>query len=162
MCDSTSSTEQLLGDGNSRGGGDRCDAETKPEQCCMRWHLWMRPFAVTMYIVFVVFAVPWLVYDSVRDGFTRNDQLILVGGLCVLAAIPMSVWHIGQHMAHYTKPVLQKHIVRILWMVPIYALNAVSRRLCAVYLREKVDTELLFWMVSIACFKLHSYSKLLM
>lgn len=63
---------------------------------------------------------------SVRDGFTRKDQLILIGGLFVLTAIPMSVWHISQHIIHFTKPVLQKPIIRVLWMVPIYASNAVG------------------------------------
>jgi len=39
-------------------------------------------------------------------------------------ALPISFWDITQHLAHFTKPYLQKHIVRILWMVPIYAVNA--------------------------------------
>lgn len=70
--------------------------------------------------------VPVLIVNSLKDGFTRKDQLILIGGLSVLTAIPFSVYHICQHIIHFTKPILQKHIIRILWMVPIYALNAVS------------------------------------
>uniref|UniRef100_T1JIJ2 Transmembrane protein 184C n=1 Tax=Strigamia maritima TaxID=126957 RepID=T1JIJ2_STRMM len=38
--------------------------------------------------------------------------------------LPIALWEISQHLVHYTKPYLQKHVIRILWMVPIYALNA--------------------------------------
>lgn len=95
--------------------------------CCQRWHLWVRPLIITLYVLFVLIVVPLLIVNAVKeDGFNRNDQLVLIGGLFVLTAIPVSIWHIVQHMNHFTKPVLQMHIVRILWMVPIYALNAVS------------------------------------
>lgn len=33
-----------------------------------------------------------------------------------------------QHMLHFTKPILQKPIIRILWMVPIYSGNAVCAK----------------------------------
>ena len=28
------------------------------------------------------------------------------------------------HLAHHSKPHIQRHVIRVLWMVPIYALNA--------------------------------------
>ena len=28
------------------------------------------------------------------------------------------------HLAHHSKPHVQRHVIRVLWMVPIYALNA--------------------------------------
>lgn len=67
-----------------------------------------------------------LIINTVKDGFTKKDQLVLIGGLFVLTALPICIWHIMQHIIHFTKPILQKPIIRILWMVPIYALNAVS------------------------------------
>lgn len=101
-------------------------ATADPGPPCGNWIWCLRPMIIMLWVLFVLVAVPLLIWQSVKDGFRRDDQLILIGGLCVLAAIPLSVWHIMQHMRYYTKPVLQKHIVRILWMVPIYALNAVS------------------------------------
>lgn len=95
-------------------------------QICGEWRLWIRPLLILIYVLFAIIIIPLLIVNSVKDGFTRKDQLILIGGLFVLAAVPISVWHITQHIIHFTKPILQKHIVRILWMVPIYALNAVS------------------------------------
>ncbi|XP_037050563.1 transmembrane protein 184C [Bradysia coprophila] len=94
------------------------------KNCCSQWRVWFRPIVITVYILFVIIIVPTLIVNSVRDGFSRKDQLILIGGLFVLTAIPMSVWHISQHIIHFTKPQLQKPIIRVLWMVPIYASNA--------------------------------------
>lgn len=90
------------------------------------WRIWIRPLLIITYVIFAIIVVPLLIVNSVKDGFQRNDQLILIGGLFVLSAVPVSIWHIIQHVIHFTKPILQKHIIRILWMVPIYALNAVS------------------------------------
>ncbi|KAH8394304.1 hypothetical protein KR215_007467 [Drosophila sulfurigaster] len=91
---------------------------------CEEWRIWIRPLLIITYVVFAIIVVPLLIVNSVKDGFKRNDQLILIGGLFVLSAVPISIWHIIQHVIHFTKPILQKHIIRILWMVPIYALNA--------------------------------------
>ncbi|XP_022222612.2 transmembrane protein 184C isoform X3 [Drosophila obscura] len=91
---------------------------------CEDWRIWIRPLLIVTYGIFAIIVVPLLIVNSVKDGFQRNDQLILIGGLFVLSAVPVSIWHIIQHVIHFTKPILQKHIIRILWMVPIYALNA--------------------------------------
>lgn len=93
---------------------------------CEEWRIWIRPLLIVTYGIFAIIVVPLLIVNSVKDGFQRRDQLILIGGLFVLSAVPISIWHIIQHVIHFTKPILQKHIIRILWMVPIYALNAVS------------------------------------
>lgn len=89
------------------------------------WQQWLKAFLILLYSLFVIAVLPWLIVNTVKDGFTRKDQLILVGGLFVLVSIPLCVWHILQHMLHFTKPILQRPIIRILWMVPIYAVNAV-------------------------------------
>ncbi|XP_050101134.1 transmembrane protein 184C [Anopheles aquasalis] len=102
---------------------------------CAQWRAWLRPLLVILYVLFVIIVVPLLIVDSVKDGFTHKGQLILIGGLFVLCAIPISIWQIAQHTIHYTQPQLQRHIIRILWMVPIYALNAL---LCLVYPRKSI------------------------
>lgn len=92
------------------------------------WQQWLKAFLILLYILCVIAVLPWLIVNTVKDGFTRKDQLILVGGLFVIVSIPLCVWHILQHMLHFTKPILQRPIIRILWMVPIYAVNAVCVR----------------------------------
>ncbi|KFB39473.1 hypothetical protein ZHAS_00006967 [Anopheles sinensis] len=102
---------------------------------CTHWRALLRPLLVILYVLFVIIVVPLLIADSVKDGFTRKGQLILIGGLFVLCAIPISIWQIAQHAIHYTKPQLQRHIIRILWMVPIYALNAL---LCLIWPNKSI------------------------
>ncbi|XP_075055084.1 transmembrane protein 184C isoform X2 [Mixophyes fleayi] len=47
-----------------------------------------------------------------------------IAGIFVLMTIPISLWGILQHLVHYTQPELQKPIIRILWMVPIYSVDS--------------------------------------
>lgn len=47
-----------------------------------------------------------------------------IAGVSAWFALFLSIWEVCQHLANYTKPYLQKYIIRILWMVPIYAFNA--------------------------------------
>ncbi|XP_011568372.2 transmembrane protein 184C [Plutella xylostella] len=89
-----------------------------------QWRLWIRPFLIALYVILIIVLVPILIVKSINNGFKKSDQGALVGGAFVLLALPISIWQIIQHIVHYTKPSLQKHIIRILWMVPIYALNA--------------------------------------
>ncbi|XP_023938212.1 transmembrane protein 184C [Bicyclus anynana] len=89
-----------------------------------QWRLWIRPLFITSYVILVIVLVPLLIIHSLQNGFTKSDQGTLIAGGFVLLAVPISIWQITQHIVHYTKPSLQKHIIRILWMVPIYALNA--------------------------------------
>lgn len=74
--------------------------------------IWIRPIVIILYTLLVIIVVPLLIVNSVKDGFSRKDQLILIGGLFVLSALPISFWHITQHVIHFTKPILQKHIIR--------------------------------------------------
>jgi len=47
-----------------------------------------------------------------------------LAGLFAWLSLFLSTWEVCQHLIHYNKPYLQKYIVRILWMVPIYGMNA--------------------------------------
>ena len=47
-----------------------------------------------------------------------------IAGISAWFALFISILEVGLHLANYTKPYLQKYIIRILWMVPIYAFNA--------------------------------------
>ncbi|XP_023013871.2 LOW QUALITY PROTEIN: transmembrane protein 184C [Leptinotarsa decemlineata] len=92
--------------------------------CLSRWRLWIRPLFIFVYAFAALVFVPYFLVKSLEDGFNKHDQEILIGGVFVLVAIPLSFWEMIQHGINYTEPRLQKHIIRILWMVPIYAVNA--------------------------------------
>ncbi|EFJ08514.1 hypothetical protein SELMODRAFT_44885, partial [Selaginella moellendorffii] len=42
--------------------------------------------------------------------------------LCTCAAVLLSTWHIYMHLMNYTEPTFQRYIVRIIFMVPVYAM----------------------------------------
>lgn len=79
-----------------------------------------------LYGAAVLALLPFLIVQMIRENINLKTQIWLLGAVFVLLALPITLSEIVQHLIHYTKPKLQKHIVRILWMVPIYALNAVS------------------------------------
>ena len=59
-----------------------------------------------------------------REGYTTRDIAIAVAGCFTLPACLLTIWQIAMHLDNFTNPQQQLHVVRILLMVPIYALNA--------------------------------------
>ncbi|KAL9245938.1 hypothetical protein vseg_019532 [Gypsophila vaccaria] len=47
---------------------------------------------------------------------------ILIALPCTVGAIALAIYHIYQHLVNYTEPTYQRYIVRIIFMVPVYAL----------------------------------------
>ncbi|XWS64385.1 hypothetical protein CRYUN_Cryun05aG0000300 [Craigia yunnanensis] len=48
--------------------------------------------------------------------------LNIVAFLCTAGAIALAILHIYRHLLNYTEPIFQRYIVRIIFMVPVYAL----------------------------------------
>ncbi|KAJ5958361.1 uncharacterized protein N7479_005511 [Penicillium vulpinum] len=57
-------------------------------------------------------------------GITFHTLALLVGGACAIVACVVSLVLIMLHATHYSKPIEQRHIIRILFMVPVYSLVA--------------------------------------
>lgn len=76
-----------------------------------------------LYGCIIVIALPILIYELNRHYSSRVEAWF-VGGIFVLATLPFSMYGIVQHALNYSKPHLQKYIIRVLFMVPIYALNS--------------------------------------
>eukprot|EP00050_Salpingoeca_kvevrii_P016057 m.52223 g.52223 ORF g.52223 m.52223 type:complete len:400 (+) comp6676_c0_seq2:229-1428(+) len=88
---------------------------------------WWRITAMvwTGVMVVILFGVlPWGLYELHHHGTQTHVQAWFAAGVFVCLAVPMSVWDVAQHFRHYHNPVLQKHIIRVLWMVPIYAVTS--------------------------------------
>ncbi|KAL7119792.1 hypothetical protein ACP275_02G083600 [Erythranthe tilingii] len=47
---------------------------------------------------------------------------ILVALPCTVGAMALAILHIYKHLLNYTEPIFQRYIVRIIFMVPVYAL----------------------------------------
>ncbi|KAJ5040608.1 uncharacterized protein L3040_006257 [Drepanopeziza brunnea f. sp. 'multigermtubi'] len=50
---------------------------------------------------------------------------LIVAAACTLIAVLISFYLIFMHATHYTKPYEQRHIIRILFMIPVYAIASV-------------------------------------
>jgi len=77
-------------------------------------------FTVTVFVGCLI----WLAVALHASHVETQDIGMLVAGFFVIAGLPISIWEIGMHLQHYTRPDLQKFIIRILWMVPIYAISS--------------------------------------
>eukprot|EP00002_Diphylleia_rotans_P034503 TRINITY_DN7416_c0_g1_i2.p1 TRINITY_DN7416_c0_g1~~TRINITY_DN7416_c0_g1_i2.p1 ORF type:complete len:348 (+),score=66.74 TRINITY_DN7416_c0_g1_i2:59-1102(+) len=62
-------------------------------------------------------------YDQV--SIAEEDVWISVCAIAAIAAITVSFYLIKKHFDNYTNPAVQKYIIRILFMVPIYAFESV-------------------------------------
>ncbi|XP_052252275.1 transmembrane protein 184C-like [Dreissena polymorpha] len=88
------------------------------------WKNWIRPLALMIYFILMMIAIPLCVVEVSNKTQKKHIKAWFTGGVFVLMTVPISVYEIILHVINYTQPNLQKYIIRILWMVPIYALNA--------------------------------------
>ena len=69
-------------------------------------------------------SIPWMLIEFKRSSYSIHYQAWLVAGIFVLLAVSVSVYEIAMNLEYYNCPRLQIRVVRILWMVPIYAVNS--------------------------------------
>uniref|UniRef100_A0A7N0U765 Transmembrane protein 184A n=1 Tax=Kalanchoe fedtschenkoi TaxID=63787 RepID=A0A7N0U765_KALFE len=55
-------------------------------------------------------------------GHSTPIYLDVVAFACTVGAVSLAVLHIYRHLLNYTEPIYQRYIVRIIFMVPVYAL----------------------------------------
>jgi hypothetical protein len=58
--------------------------------------------------------------------WTTRAIAVLIAGVCVVLATLISLYCIYKHLRNYTRPKLQRCIVRILFMVPIYSICSLA------------------------------------
>ena len=68
--------------------------------------------------------LPWLVTATSAGGWSLHAQAVAVAGVFVLLALPVSAYEVALQLQYFARPRLQLRVVRILWMVPVYALNS--------------------------------------
>eukprot|EP00501_MAST-03F_sp_TOSAG23-6_P002663 GSMAST32.ASY1.ANO1.2810.1 assembled CDS len=93
-----------------------------------------------VFTVVVTFSIT--VYFSIRaliDGVSVESVAYISALVTVLMAVIISSYEIFMHLTHYYQPHLQRYVVRIIIMVPVYAISSY----CALYLRHNalsIDT----------------------
>ena len=69
--------------------------------------------------------IPCLAIVSARAGSVSWTSFF-VAGFFVVMTVPISLASIASHLTHWFAPDVQKYVVRILWMVPLYSLTSWS------------------------------------
>eukprot|EP00878_Enallax_costatus_P003177 GHUV01003377.1.p2 GENE.GHUV01003377.1~~GHUV01003377.1.p2 ORF type:complete len:431 (+),score=84.39 GHUV01003377.1:242-1534(+) len=69
-------------------------------------------------------ALPLTIWEFRNQGWSPHYMGWFIGGIFVILTIPIAVYEVAMHTEYYTRPRLQRHVIRILWMVPIYSLDA--------------------------------------
>ncbi|EDO47105.1 predicted protein [Nematostella vectensis] len=90
----------------------------------MGWRSWLRPALFFSYFLLLCVALPLSVWELHKLDASTHVEAWFIAGCFVFLTIPISLWGIVQHMVNYNKPDLQRRIVRILWMVPIYSIDS--------------------------------------
>jgi len=94
-------------------------------KCLEIWRVWIRQSIMAVYTLLLIVAIVLIGLDLDAHKADTHIWGWFVGGLFVLFSLPISFWGILQHVINYNKPVLQRCEIRIMWMVPIYAADAV-------------------------------------
>ena len=63
-----------------------------------------------------------LSFFSCHNSHAPDD--ILFAGTFTLLGCLISLWHLTSHLRHYYKPDVQRRVMAVLWMVPIYSVTS--------------------------------------
>ena len=63
-----------------------------------------------------------IVEDPLWHDFTFHHFGLLLCAIFGLISVVVSLWLIAMHALHYLRPNEQKHIIRILFMIPVYSI----------------------------------------
>ncbi|KAI1650802.1 DUF300-domain-containing protein [Daldinia loculata] len=62
--------------------------------------------------------------EKIVGPLTFHDLALVISGAATIVAFIVSFYLMWQHALNYTKPREQRHIIRILFMIPVYATSA--------------------------------------
>lgn len=66
----------------------------------------------------------WFYWENYIDSVPAHTLAWLIASCFVAVTLPMSLWEIVMHLRYWNMPLLQVPVVRVLWMVPIYAIDS--------------------------------------
>jgi hypothetical protein len=83
-----------------------------------------------------------------------NLQAWFIAGIFVLLALPVTVYEVAMQLEYFSRPKLQIRVIRILWMVPIYALDswfALRFKASTLPLKGPFAAQLIFRSLQLLC-----------
>lgn len=92
--------------------------------CGRYWRLGLKILVTLLYLFILLVCLPLLVWELLREHAKTTFSAWFVAGIFMLLTLPIFLWGLLQHLLNYSQPHLQKHIIRILWIVPIYSIDS--------------------------------------
>lgn len=71
----------------------------------------------------IVIALPFVVNDLKKHDYQTHYIAWFIAFVFVALSLPITLYEVTQHLENYRAPRLQRHVIRILWMAPIYAVD---------------------------------------
>ena len=72
----------------------------------------------------LLIALPVIIIEFKKSGWSVKYQAWFISGMFVLMAVPVTVYEVAMHLEYFSRPKLQIRVIRILWMVPVYAVDS--------------------------------------
>ncbi|TPX31951.1 hypothetical protein SmJEL517_g04848 [Synchytrium microbalum] len=79
------------------------------------------------------------IFDSEEGSDKLGETAVIFAALGATIGSGISLWSMAMHLKNYRRPDLQRAILRIIWMVPIYAIASFTS-LSSRYLSDYIDT----------------------
>lgn len=101
--------------------------EIRDAHTTARVQTWMEYLARIITFGTIFFSVIGIIgysYDLYRHGQQKHYIGWFSSAGFVLLTIPISIRLIVQHLTHWNAPHIQKYVVRIIWMIPIYSIES--------------------------------------
>jgi len=110
----------------------------------------MSSFAKWMYLLssglILLVVTPVLLYSLASNKAAGRQYLLPISIALVASAVPIAIYGIVAHVTNYWRPTLQKYVVRILWMVPVYSITSLCE-LCLWLRAEQGHSGMARWCV---------------
>ena len=71
----------------------------------------------------ILIAIPVVAYQMHKHDYEKLYIAWFIAGVFAMLSIPITFYEVILHLENYRAPKLQKHVIRILAMVPVYAID---------------------------------------
>jgi len=65
-----------------------------------------------------------MIIEFRKHDYAVHYQAWFIAGVFVILSVSASIYEVAMHLEYYSRPRLQIRVIRILWMVPIYAIDS--------------------------------------
>jgi len=94
-----------------------CISSLKRQQCIrwncwFHWRWWLKVALATVYALVVVVAFPIMIWRLIEVDARAHITAWFIAGMFVLLTLPIFLAGLVQHLTNYTRPDLQRHIIR--------------------------------------------------